>query len=100
MQATLREKLYFFSKCSQKIVFPKKIKLQYDLPFIIKKDDSFPENLILFLRRKIKDDLSRKIHGNMISSVYAVKMVFLFITNMILPFCQKSKDDLVLKKYT
>ena len=47
----------------------------------------------------MKDDLSQKINGNMIFSVYPVKMEFLFPTNIILPFCQKSKDDLP-KKYT
>ena len=33
----------------------------------------------------------------MMFSVYLVKMVYLFPTNMILPFCQKSKDDLLPK---
>ena len=33
----------------------------------------------------------------MILSVYFVKMDFLFLTNMILTFCQKSKDDLLPK---
>ena len=37
----------------------------------------------------MKDDLSQKIHGNMIFSVYLVKMVFLFPTNMILPLIQE-----------
>ena len=47
--------------------FPKKIPLEYDLSCIIRKDDiSFPENVILFFRRKTKDDLSQKIHENMI----------------------------------
>ena len=32
------------------------------------------------------------IHGNMIFSVYLVKMVFIFPANMIIHFCQKSKD--------
>ena len=41
----------------------------------------FPENMVLFFRRKI--------HGNMIFSLYSAKMVFLFPTNMILTFCQK-----------
>ena len=48
--------------------------------------------MILCFRRKMKNDLSQKIHGNLIFSVYSVKMVFHFSTNMILPFCQKSKD--------
>ena len=36
----------------------------------------------------------------MIFSVYSVKIVFLFPKSIILPFCWKSKDDLLLKKYT
>ena len=45
----------------------------------------------------MKDDPCQKIHGNMMLSVYSVKMVFLFPTNMKLPLCQKSKDDLLPK---
>ena len=45
----------------------------------------------------MKDDLSQKIPGNMMFSVYSVKMVFLFPTNMKLSSCQKSKDDLLPK---
>ena len=33
----------------------------------------FPENMTLFFRRKMKDDLSQKIHGNMIFSSNARK---------------------------
>ena len=36
----------------------------------------------------------------MIFSVYSVKTAFRFPTNMILPFCQKNKDDLLPKKDT
>ena len=36
-----------------------------------------------------------KIHGNMLFSAYPVRMVFLFLINMILPFCKKRKDDLL-----
>ena len=32
------------------------------------------------------------IHGNLIFSVYLVKMVFIFPANMIIHFSQKSKD--------
>ena len=35
-----------------------------------------PENMILNLRRKIKDDLSEKIHGNLIFFRSPEKMVF------------------------
>ena len=33
----------------------------------------FPENLILFFRRKMKDDLSQEIYGNMIFAVFMYK---------------------------
>ena len=36
----------------------------------------------------------------MIFSVYLVKMTFIFPSYMILPFCHKSKDDLLPKKCT
>ena len=48
----------------------------------------------------MKDDLSQNIHGNIIVSVYSVKIKFPFPTNMILPYCRKRKDDLLPKKYT
>ena len=39
--------------------FQKKIAVEYDLSCIIGKDDIlFPENMILHIRRKMKDDLS------------------------------------------
>ena len=38
--------------------------------------------------------ISQKIHGNMMPYVYSTKMVFLFSTNMKLPFFQKSKNYL------
>ena len=45
----------------------------------------------------MKDELSQKIYGNMMFSVCLVNMVFFFPTNIKLPFCQKSKDDLFQK---
>ena len=42
----------------------------------------------------MKDELSQEIHGNLMFSVCSVNMVFLFPTNMKLPFCQKIKDDI------
>ena len=80
-----------FSKCSEKVVFPQKTALEYDRCCIVRKDH------ISFYRRKVKDHFLKKIHGNMIFSVYSIEMVFLFPTNMTLPFCQKSKDDLLPK---
>ena len=57
----------------------------------------FPKMWYFFHGLKLKDDLSQKIHGNMMISVYSVKTVFLFPTNVKLPFCQKGKDDLFRK---
>ena len=56
-----------FFKCSKKVVLPKKIILEYDLSCTIRKDSiSFSRKHDIFLRRKMKDDLSqKKIHGNM-----------------------------------
>ena len=45
---------------------------------------------------KWKITFLKKIHGN-IFHLYPVKMVFPFPTNMILPFCQESKVDLLPK---
>ena len=54
----------------------------------------FPENMILFFRQKMKDDLSQEIHGNMIFSVYMYKCYKCDIT--LLP--KKIKDDLLPRK--
>ena len=61
------------------MVFPKKIALEYDLSYIIGKDDiSFPENMILPVRQKIKDDFSQKKKKQKydIFFKHAEKMVF------------------------
>ena len=50
----------------------KKVALEYELSCIIRKESIFPENMILFFRRKMEDDLSQKINENMIFSVYSV----------------------------
>ena len=45
----------------------------------------------------MEDDLSQKMHGNIMFSVCLVKMEFLFPANMKLPFSQKGKHDLFAK---
>ena len=51
----------FFFQTSWKDGHSKIIAPEYDLPCIIGKDDVFfPENMILFFRQKMKDDLCRK----------------------------------------
>ena len=50
---------------------PKKIVLEYDLSYTMRKDGiSFSRKYdIFFYGQKIKDDISQKIHGNMMFSV-------------------------------
>ena len=81
----------------------------------------FPGNIILFFRRKMKDDLSQKntrkydiffkcskkmvflknSHWNItFLAVLSGKIIFLFLENMILFFRRKSKDHLSQKKKT
>ena len=97
---TARKTIFYFSKFSKTIFFSKSIALEYDLSCIIRREGFFsPENMILFFRQKMKDHLSQKIQHSMIFSVYSVKIVSLFPSNMILTFCQESKDDQLPKKY-
>ena len=52
---------FSFSRRPKKMVFLKKIALEYDLSCIVGKDHvSFPNKMILHLRRKMKGDLSQK----------------------------------------
>ena len=108
-------KYNIFCKCSEKMVFPKK--LHWNMIFFVfsgKMILLFPENMTLFFRRKTKDDLSRKntwkynifcrcsekmdfpkkFHRNMIFLVLSGKMIFIFPENMILLFRRKMKDHL------
>ena len=54
----------------------------------------FPENIVLFFRRKMKDDLSQGIHRNMILSLYMYKCYKYDITLL----QKKIKDHLLHKK--
>ena len=66
---TARKTIFSFSRRPKKMVFPKK--LFWNMIFLVlsgKMIFPFPENMILQLRRKIKDDLYWRIHGNMIFS--------------------------------
>ena len=58
---TARKTIFSFSKCSEKMIFPKK--LHWNMIFLVSSGKMiflFPENMILFFRRKMKDDLSQK----------------------------------------
>ena len=64
-----RKTIFPFSRCPEKVVFPKKLCWNMIfLAFLGKMIFLFPENMILYLRRKMKDDFSQKIHGNIFSS--------------------------------
>ena len=66
-----------FWKDFSKKVFPNEIALEYDLSSTIRKNDiSFSRKYEIVSCQKVKDDLSQKIHGNMMFSMYSVKMVF------------------------
>ena len=57
-----------FFKCSKKMVFPT-TKAHWNMIFFVlsgKMVFLFPENMILFFRQKMRDDLSQKIHGYII----------------------------------
>ena len=59
--SAVRKTVFSFSRSSEEMVFPKKIALEYDLSCIIRKNDiSFPENMILFFGRKMKDTRGKK----------------------------------------
>ena len=71
---TTRKTIFSFSRRPEKVVFPKN--LYWNMIFLVlsgKMIFLFPENMILHLRRKMKDDLSQKIHGNMIFSSNVLK---------------------------
>ena len=89
-----------FFKCSEKMVFPKKIALEHDLScFIIwKMIFLFPENIVLFFRRKMMIFL-KKVHGNIFSSNVLKRwsfqkkscwnMIFLVLSGKVVFFAKK-----------
>ena len=57
-----------------------KVTLEYDISCIIRKDGiTFSRKCDIFSRWEVKDDISQKIHGNMMIPVYSVKVVFFFL---------------------
>ena len=56
-----------FFKYSENIVFPKKLAPEYDLSCTTRKNGiSFSRKYDIFSRRKVKDDISQKVHVDMI----------------------------------
>ena len=63
---TVQTTMFSFSKYSEKMVFPKnRTGIWSFLYHPEKMMFLFPGDMILFFRRKMKDDFSQKIHGNM-----------------------------------
>ena len=82
------------------MMFPKKIALEYDLPCIISKEGiSFSRKHDIFLWTENERWSFSKRHENMMLSVYSVKMVFVFPTNMKIPSCQKKQRGPSPEKY-
>ena len=70
---TARKNIFSFSKCFEKMIFPKIS--HWNMIFLVSRRMIllFPGNMILFFRRKKKDDLSQKIPGNIIFSSNVLK---------------------------
>ena len=71
---TARKTIFSFPKCSEKIVFLKKS--HWNIIFLVSSRKMvflFPESMMLFFRRKIKDDLSQKLHVSMTFSSNVLK---------------------------
>ena len=105
--------MFSFSKCFEKMVFPKTSNMIF-LVLAGKMIFLFPENTILFFRRKMKDHLSQKntckydifckcsekmvfrktLHQNLIFLVLSGAMIFLSPKNMMLFLRWKIKDHL------
>ena len=101
MNEHCRKNHIFFFRTSWKDGLSKNVPVEYDLSCIIRKDDiSFPENMILHIGRKMKDDFSYKKHGNMIFSLDLLKiwsfqrvphrhMIFLVLSGKVVSFSRK-----------
>ena len=112
---TTRKTIFSFSRRPEKKVFPKR--LRWNMIFLVlsgKMIFLFPENMILFFRRKMKDDLSQKntwkydiffkcsekmvfpktLHWNMIFLALSRKMLFFSPKTWYFFFGRKMKDDL------
>ena len=71
-----------FFKCPEKMVFPKKSRLNMIFLVLSGKMVFFFRKIYFFFGRKMEDDLSQEIHGNMIFSVYMYKCYKYDITSL------------------
>ena len=75
-----KKNIFPFPKCSDGL--SEKIALEYDLSCIIWKNSIFFTKIYFSFGREIKDDLSQKIHGNMISFLCMYKCYKYDITDL------------------
>ena len=81
-------KYNIFFKCSEKMVFSKRIALGYDLSCIIWKDVFFPQwTWYFFLEREVRGYLFQEIHRNMIFS----ECMYGYYKRGATPLCEKSE---------
>ena len=74
---TVRKAIFSFSKCSEKMTFPKK--LHWNMIFLVSSRKMiflFPENMILFFRRKMNDDLSQKKTKKKAIEIWYILQIF------------------------
>ena len=89
--------IWYFLQMFWKDGLFKKIALEYDLSCLIWKESIFfPENMIFPFGRKMKDDLSQEIEGNMIFSVYTHR----YYKHDVLPLRQKKSKMIFSSKNT
>ena len=87
--------IWYILQMFRKDGLSKKIALEYDLSYIMRKDGiSFSRKYDIFLWTENERWYFSKNIWKYDVFCMLVKVVFLFPTNVKLPFCQKSKDDL------
>ena len=90
--------IWYILQMFRKDGLSKKIALEYDLSYIMRKDGiSFSRKYDIFFTDKKWKMIFLKKYMEVWCFCMLVKVVFLFPINMKLPFCQKSKDDLIPK---
>ena len=83
-----------FFKCSEKMAFSKNLSGIWYYLYYLKRWFISPKKWYFFFGRKMKDDPSQEIHGNMIFSVYTYRC----FKHDIMPLCQKKIKDYLTKK--
>ena len=93
---TARKTIFYFSKCSEKMIFPKK--LHWYMIFLVLSGTVFlfPRNMILSFRRKRKCDLSQKNTRKLIVSCISERKIITILRKMAVNFRQVSLKGVLL----